>query len=179
MEPEQDTRQTKDELLERIRTGRADFDTVLLAVPPEVVDQPLLDGGWSVKDLVAHIAAYDQWTAAQITAANAGRAATDRELYGVEDVPDDPQGWDEDRQNAAIRDRYADVSYPDALAFAEQSFNQLLSVLTTTPEDVLTRPGAQAWTEGQAVIDLVPGETYRHYAEHLPALRTLAGFDVP
>jgi hypothetical protein len=166
---------TKDALLDRIRAGRNDFDTVLLAVPPEAVNEPLFAGGWSVKDLVAHIAAYEQWTAAQIMAAIEGRRATDQDLYGVEELPEDPEGWDLDRQNAAIRERYAELSYPDALAFAEASFNRLLSALTALPDDDVVRPGVQSWTEGQAVIDVVPGQTYRHYGQHLPPLKELAG----
>jgi uncharacterized protein (TIGR03083 family) len=172
---ETDDPQTKDALLDRIRAGRTDFDTVLLAVPPEAVNEPVFAGGWSVKDLVAHIAAYEQWTAAQIAAGAEGRRATDMELYGVEELPEDPEGWDLDRQNAAIQERYAALSYPDALAFAEESFNRLLSALTALPDDAVVRPGVQSWTEGQAVIDVVPRQTYQHYLQHLPPLRELAG----
>src|SRR5690349_7153292 len=85
---ETDEPQTKDALLARIRDGRSEFDTVLLAVPPEAVNEPVFAGGWSIKDLVTHIAAYEQWTAAQIMAAQEGRRATDEELYGVDDVPE-------------------------------------------------------------------------------------------
>jgi hypothetical protein len=100
-------------------------------------------------------------------------APLDAKLSGRQ--PEDPEGWELDRQNAAIRARYAELSYPDALAFAEASFNRLLRVLTAMPDDDVIRPGVQPWTEGQAVIDVVPGQTYRHYANHLPQLWDLAG----
>jgi DinB family protein len=177
MDVENNGPRTKADLLRRIRAGRAAFDAALAAIPPEIVERPVLDDGGSVKDLVAHVAAYEQWTAAQIAAANEGRQPTDLELYGVDDVPDDPEGWDLDRQNAAIRARHAGLSFPEALAFAERSFDRLLTALSTTPDDDLTRPGAQSWTGREAVIDLVPGQTYEHYADHLPPLRRLAGND--
>jgi hypothetical protein len=61
------------------------------------------------------------------------------------------------------------------LAFAEASFNRLLSVLTVLPDDDVVRPGVQPWTEGQAILAVVPPQTYRHYRQHLPPLRELAG----
>ena len=93
---------SKGELLERMRAGREEWDTLIAPIPDRARTEPALAGGWSVKDLIAHVAAYENWTAAQIRAANEGRAPTDRELYGVEEMPDDPEGWDLDRQNAAI-----------------------------------------------------------------------------
>ncbi len=84
---------SKAELLERMRAGREEWDALIAQIPDSARTEPALPGGWSVKDLIAHIAAYENWTAAQIRAANEGRAPTDRELYGVEEMPPDPEGW--------------------------------------------------------------------------------------
>jgi hypothetical protein len=62
----------------------------------------VLAGGWSAEDLIVQVAACEKWTAVQIRAATDDRASTDMELYGVEEMPPDPEGWDLDRQNAAI-----------------------------------------------------------------------------
>ena len=100
---------SKSELLERMRAGREEWDALIAQIPDSARTEPALAGGWSVKDLIAHVAAYENWTAAQIRAANEGRAPTDRELYGVEEMPPDPEGWDLDRQNAAIYARYKEM----------------------------------------------------------------------
>ena len=101
---------SKTELLERMRAGREEWDALIAQIPDNARTEPTLAGGWSVKDLIAHVAAYEKWTAAQIRAANEGRAPTNRELYGVEEMPDDPEGWDLDRQNAAIYAQYKETS---------------------------------------------------------------------
>ncbi len=101
--------ESKTELLERMRAGREEWDALIAQIPDSARTEPALAGGWSVKDLIAHVAAYENWTAAQIRAANEGRAPTNRELYGTEETPDYPEGWDLDRQNAMIYARYKDT----------------------------------------------------------------------
>src|SRR3954468_12320188 len=97
---EQTSAQSKTELLEHMREGREVWDGLIAQVPDSTLSEPALPGGWSVKDLMAHVAAYENWTAAQIRAASERREPTSRELFGVDDVPEDPQGWDLDRVNA-------------------------------------------------------------------------------
>ena len=82
------------ELLERMRAGRDEWDALIARIPETTLTAPVLTGGWSVKNLVAHVAAYEKWTASQIQAANEDRTPTDMELYGVEEMPPDPEGWE-------------------------------------------------------------------------------------
>ena len=44
-------------------------DALIAQIPDSVRTEPALAGGWSVKDLIAHVAAFENWTAAQIRAA--------------------------------------------------------------------------------------------------------------
>ncbi len=173
-----DGQATKAELLERIRASYAGWEAVAAAIPDEAMTRPVLPGGWSAKDLLAHVAAYEQWTAAQVRAATEGREPTPMELYGQDDVPDDPQGWDLDRQNAAIHAQYRDVPLPEVQAFAERAHRDLVAAIEGTPEEDVARPGAQAWTDGKSLLEIVPGQSWRHYEEHIENLRSLAGKDV-
>ena len=60
----------KTELLERMRAGREEWDALIAQIPDSARTEPALAGGWSAKDLIAHVAAHENWTAAQIRAAN-------------------------------------------------------------------------------------------------------------
>lgn len=171
---------TKAELLERIRTERAAWESLLSQIADAVMTQPVLADGWSVKDLIAHIAAYEQWTAGQVRAANEGRAPTNLELYGTE-TPSPAltgeDGWDLDRQNAAIHAQYRDTPLADVRAFAARAHQDLLDAITTTPDADLTTPGAQAWTGANILLASIAEQSYGHYGEHIALLRAVAGQD--
>ena len=169
--------ESKAELLERMRSGRGEWDALFAQVPEVVVTQPVLEGGWSVKDLMAHVATYEGWTAAQIRAANEGRQPTSMELYGFEDIPEDPEGWDPDRQSAAIRARYKDMPLDDVMSFAGQTFARLLAAVEAVSEDEIARKGAQAWAGNDSLLEILPGNCYGHYEQHRDDLRAIAGQD--
>lgn len=166
---------TKEELLHHLRAERLAFDNLVATVPEEVAIGPNLPDGSSVKDLLAHVAAYERWTAAQLRAANEGRAPTDMELYGRESLPPEAQNWDTDQINAAIRDQYRDLTYPEARKFAGAAFNELVEVIEATSEDDLIRSGAQSWVQETNLMAAIPGQSYAHYAMHLDELKTVAG----
>ena len=168
---------SKHELLERMREGREVWDGLIAQVPESAITEPALPGGWSVKDLMAHVAAYENWTAAQIRAASEGREPTNLELYGMEDVSEDPEGWDLDRLNATIYDRYVATPIIDVRRLAERAFAELVAAVQAVSDQDIAAPDAQAWTGGETLLQLVPGQSYAHYEHHLDDLRSIAGED--
>lgn len=137
----------KEELVHHLREERLAFDNLVATVPEEVATGPNLPDGSSVKDLLAHIAAYERWTATQMRAANEGRAPTDMELSGRESLPPEAQTWGTDQINAAIREQYDD----------------------------LLKSGAQGWVQESNLMAAIPGQSYGHYAMHTDELKTVAG----
>ena len=170
---------TKTELLERMRTGREEWDALIGQIPDSVHTEPALAGGWSVKDLIAHVAAYENWTAAQIRAANEGRVPTGRELYGVEEMPPDPEGWDLDRQNAAIYARYKEMPLADVMTFSSQAFADLITAVAAVSDEDFARSGAQTWTGDRTLLEIIPEQCYAHYEQHAGELRSISGEDTP
>jgi hypothetical protein len=176
---EQSTRpRSKTELLERMRAGREAWDALIAQIPDSARTEPALAGGWSVKDLIAHVAAFENWTAAQIRAANEGRAPTDSELYGVEEVTVDPDGWDLDRQNAAIYARYKEMPLPEVMTFSRQAFADLVAAVEAVSEEDVARTGAQSWTGDATLLEIIPGQCYAHYQQHADELRSISGDDI-
>ena len=169
----------KTELLERMRTGREEWDELVAQIPDSARTVPALASGWSVKDLIAHVAAIENWTAAQIRAANEDRAPTDMELYGVEEMPPDPEGWDLDRENAAIYARYKDMPLAEVMAFSGQAFSDLVAAVEGVSEEDFATPGAQSWANDATLLEIVPGQCYAHYEQHFDELRSISGNDGP
>jgi hypothetical protein len=171
--------ESKTELLERMRAGREEWDALIAQIPDSARTEPALAGGWSVKDLIAHVAAYENWTAAQIRAANEGRAPTDRELYGTDEMPDDPEGWDLDRQNAAIYAQYKETPLAEVMSFSRQAFANLVAAVEAVSDADLSRVGAQAWTGDTTLLEIIPGQCYAHYEQHTDELKSIADDDIP
>ena len=170
---------SKSELLERMRAGREEWDARIAQIPETTLTAPVLGSGWSVKDLIAHVAAYEKWTAAQIRAANEDRTPTDMELYGVEEMPPDAEGWDLDRQNAAIYAQYKDMPLTEVMAFSGAAFGDLVTAIETVSVEDMARPGAQSWAGDAALLEIVPGQCYAHYEQHIDQLKSISGDDIP
>ena len=170
---------SKRELLERMRAGREEWDALIAQIPETTLTRPVLTGGWSVKDLIAHVAAYEKWTAAQIRAANEDRAPSDMELYGVEERPSDPEGWDLDRQNAAIYAQYKNMPLSEVMAFSGAAFGDLVAAIEMVSDEDIARPGAQPWAGDAALLEIVPGQCYAHYEQHIDDLKSISGDDIP
>ncbi len=166
---------TKADLLHRLREARLSWDNLVATVPDEIATGPNLPDGSSVKDLLAHVAAYERWTAAQIRAANEGREPTAMELYGREELPGEADGWNTDQINDAIREQYRDLSLAEAREFAGTAFNDLVEALEAMPEEELLHPGGQSWVGEENLLAAIPGQSYEHYAMHIDELRTVAG----
>lgn len=166
---------SKEDLLHRMRERRLAWDNLISTVPEETATGPNLPDGSSVKDLIAHIAAYERWTAAQIRAANEGRSPTEMELYGREDLPAEAHGWNTDQINAAIREQHKDLSLAEAREFAGAAFNDLIGAIEAMPEEELLRPGAHDWVREGTLLAVIPGQSYAHYAMHEDDLRAVAG----
>jgi hypothetical protein len=183
---------SKNELLERMRAGREEWDALIAQIPDSARTEPALPGGWSVKDLIAHVAAYEHWTAAQIRAANEGRAPTDRELNGSDETPGDPEAWDIgeevvnqtepdiiDRQNARIYAQYKETPLAEVMTFSSQAFADLMAAVAAVADDDLATTGAQTWTGDATLLEIIPGQCYAHYAQHADELRSISGDEIP
>ncbi len=157
--------------LEKLRSARAAFDESLVAVGVARMTQPIDDSGWSVKDIVAHIAAYERWLVAQLRGALRGETPTTRELYGTDTPPDGAEPFDIDRLNAAMRDRDAALALDEVLRAAGRAFSDLLDVLSEAPADAFERPGLLDWAPDDALPRLIDLQVIDHYRQHEPAIR--------
>jgi uncharacterized protein (TIGR03083 family) len=153
---------TKDELLALIKHERARFDDLVATLDQGKLTEPTLDGGWSVTDVLPHLAAWERRIAAAIVAALEGR------------VPDWPEAGytmaDTDRLNARDFAANRGRALPDVLSDAERSYEDTLDAIERLSEEDLMSPERWPWTRGHALAEFVRANTDEHYAEHADAI---------
>lgn len=160
---------TRDEVLDRLRTARAAFDDKLAAIPAEAMDIPTPGGAHSPKEIVAHVAAYDELIVERLSAARRGETtAFDRDRVGWEAFNE--RIWAEAREKQTA----------DVFAHAEEVFWELLGEVAALSDDELATPSGAtatldpAWLGDRQVWELVAIDGYDHYPMHFSALEAAA-----
>jgi hypothetical protein len=154
----------KHELVTMLRIGHDQLRAALDALSDDELALPA-QGEWTRRDVVAHIEWWERHSAQVVAALLAGR-----EPY--------PTGepFDLDAQNARVFEESrgrtaADVRSGEAAAWAD-----LLGAIEAASQADLFEAARFAWTEGEPLVEMIHGDTDRHWAEHLPDLRS-AGRD--
>lgn len=155
-------RVTNEDLLERIRTDRARFDAIVSRVPQDRLVEPLLPGGWSIKDVLAHIA----WGDRQGIGVVKARALVGSELWELS----------EDERNETVVRESRSLSLDQVLEEYRASFRDYLVALSQLSDEDLNEPdrfaglseGIPGWQPWRVLYD--PG----HYDDHGQTIQTHA-----
>ena len=156
----------KTELLQTMRKERADWVATLESVGEARMLLTGVAGSWSVKDIVAHVTAYERWLVVWLKAAARGQLPPASAL-------EDP---DVDRRNAWIFAHTCDRSLQDVLAESERVFQQLEAQVARTAETDLVEAHRTAWfvvpywRESRPLWKCIAGDSYEHYHQHIPTI---------
>jgi hypothetical protein len=151
----------RDRLLAHIRAERAWWADLVEEIGEERMNEPGPMGEWTFKDLAAHLLGWRERTIARLEAAAGGREPP-------------PNPWpaeldDDDSINAWIHERNRDRSVRDVVDDTDRSYERLATAIASLPEDLVTRPDAFPWLEGDALADAEP---FSHiHDEHEPDIR--------
>ena len=148
---------TKAELLERIRTGRSQFEAALSKI---TVDQIILYDSWTVKDLLGHVGFWEQRAHFLLSTLQRG-----------ETPPGIPPGETLDDVNERVYHEHHDQPLEEVRRWEQAAYEDLLTLVEAAPDDDLFRPDRFAWTEGTPFVEWIAGNTYDHYEEHLESLQ--------
>ena len=157
---------TKEELLERIEGGWAELDGLQARMDGSGVAGPG-EGGWGLKDHLAHIAAWELSVIALLTGSDRSAA------LGI------PAGDDHDTDsvNAIIHQRLGGLTAAEVRALLRGTRALLRDALAPLTDEDLVKPYShyqpQAAGEGdnRPVIGWITGNTFDHVREHLDAMR--------
>ena len=147
------------ELLAHIRSGRAQFESALAQCSDDQLLAPNLHGGWSLKDLIAHIGFWEQHTAIRFSAL----------LRGV-NPPDQALTLDELNARVYAQNRYKPLA---EVRLEEQAAYEQLLLVENAVDDDLFNPQRFAGTQGKPLAEWIENNTYGHYEEHQADFKTL------
>jgi hypothetical protein len=167
MESDETQPQTAEELLARIADGWAPLNQRIAPLSPAQLMAPGPDGGWSVKDHLAHLAT---WEGMLITLLEGKPIHT---AFGISRAEYDALE-STDTLNAIIAAQNKDVSLNEVLRRRDETHAQLVALIAALPDEDMSKPitffqpDDPDGTDERPVLVKIIGDTYGHYAEHLP-----------
>lgn len=129
-----------------------------------------VSGKWSIKDILAHILAYEQYIADRMNEIVHGEAYTPCKTQTALDAFLDEFGYpdfgspllDDDMPNSWIVEKYENVSLEDVVAQENHAFVSIISSLESLPEKLISQHN---------LYERVASNTYQHYREHLADIK--------
>jgi len=163
-----DTPATMVQLRERIGSSYAALEHIIGQLSYEQLAASI-DGSWSAKDLLAHIAAWQQ----VMLQFHIGRKPFE-EVTRLSNVPYGPTPVDQINEAFYARDK--NLALADVLQAFRGGHQQLMATLGSMSEADLFKPYTPAGrgpdSTGQ-LIDWIIGDSYDHYDEHRATMQRL------
>lgn len=124
------------------------------------------EGGWSVKDNLAHLAEWERYLVL-----NHLRRVPPYEVFDIE--PEVYARLKEEDINAILFERNRDRSMEDIVAFLGETHALVMEELSSWKFEDLSQPRFEEDVEKRPVGLFVAGNTYLHYREHRKSIETL------
>ncbi len=153
----------KDELLRVMTTTHRDVALLVERIDDDRLLDPAMDD-WTGKDVLAHLAWWQDHSAQVIVALCAGR---------VPDDQTDPSRTTDEINESVFREHVNDLPEETRVAFS-QSFERLLAAVSGLTDEELFDPNRWPWLEGAPLSEMLQWDTSRHYDAHLGNLAPLA-----
>jgi hypothetical protein len=178
-----ETPKNKAELLEQMTAGRQEWEETLAQLSDKDLRQGGVEGAWSIKDMLAHICAYQQYMAAMMedakgdgqsaTAALDSYYQTNLTMYRREhpELPEQISEVRGDMVNEVFVAAYKYKTPAEVRDMEQKAYLKLLRWVEAYSEEDLAR----AFTSnGKNFLQVIPNQCYAHYALHLPKIRAFA-----
>jgi hypothetical protein len=149
------------------------YQEYITSLTPEQLDGPTDEKGWTVKDHISHVTAWE----AGITAVLQGRPRYE----GMGIAEEDLDLGDNDEINATIRDAFIDESAEDIVDEAQLKHEGFMMELEALPEEAVRRPLSKYITvknpehEKMPVGDWFWEDTGDHFKTHLTYIKHILG----
>jgi len=147
----------KTQFLDMMRTARAQWEALLAEIPAAWMTEPGVEGEWSVKDIIAHIA----WGERETLGVAQAHALVGSDLWQVS----------EDERNAAVFEQNRGRDLREVLGESRHVFQQYVEAVDALSEEELNDPRRfQGLPEGWRPWRILYDPT--HYEVHAQSIRT-------
>jgi uncharacterized protein (TIGR03083 family) len=163
---------TKQQLLKLIGQERERLERVVAQVPPQRLEEPTLEGGWSLKDTLAHLSWWERRTAHALRSGALSLPDTGPLALAASLTYDDT--W-VDRVNALVYQHYRQHPANEVLEEFRRAHEEMLAALSELHDEDLADDGELNRRIGGSVLQLIRGDTDEHYVEHREALERWLG----
>ena len=148
----------KQTLLGNMQAGRETQEQLLTTLPEPYMKQPNVVGGWSIKDVIAHITVWEAWASNLVNAAIQGRQTTSSGVFATP-IPPEVDALDIDGFNEWMVEQSRSKSLAELLAASRTAFENLVQTVEALSEDDLTNPERQfvglEWRENRPLWDII------------------------
>ena len=159
----------KTELLSRIKTSYSSLFGLVENLDSALLDKSLEGGGWSIKDILAHITSWED-----VLIRFHIQAQPFDQVVGLETA--DYWETSEDETNEHFYRRHRDWSGERVLSYLQATHGRLIEALEALPEERLADPTVHSGDNAQAMsplINYVIGNTYEHFEEHITMIQKI------
>jgi hypothetical protein len=154
----------KSEMLENIRQEHARMEALLSSLDQAQLVAPILDNGWSIKDHIAHLVAWEKLMLGWVESSTRGQEP----VRFTPEFVDTPENGEETMQrlNDRLYVQNRSRSPGDVLKDFRDTHTQVVEQLSLVSETDLFDPDRFPWRKGTPLIATIAGNTYEHYQEH-------------
>lgn len=162
---------TKKQFIDKLMRERDKFELTLNRVGyTRRMTLKGVTGKWSIKDILAHILAYELYIADRMNEILHGQEYTPCKTQSALDAFIEEFGYpdfgspllDDDAPNAWVVEKYKNVSLEDVVAQEIQAFSSIVTMLETMPQKLI---------DAHNLFDRIANNTFKHYREHLRDIR--------
>ena len=164
-------RMSKTRLIKRILRSRSELEALVKTLTPTEISGITSSDGWTVKDHLAHLAAWEAGTVAMLNKQPRFIA------MGLD--PAFVEASDEEEINQRIFELNRELTLDEILANFHQTHNQMMQTINELSEEELYhtysyfQPDDPGEDRGIPVIEWVKGNTYDHFDSHVEWIRKL------
>jgi hypothetical protein len=159
---------SKLQLLQAITASRNEWDGLIAKIPLRRLAEPVAPGGWSFKDIIAHVTEYDR----HLVLSLALRLQKPPKLW-LDDLS-------LDEFNARLHEQIADCDAEDILRDSQQVFQELIGEVKNHTEAYLFGTHrVDGVTYDVIPYQMLKSESYGHYRDHIPAIQAWIASNLP
>jgi hypothetical protein len=151
----------KSTLLDLIQSERARLESLLVELTEAQMTKPGVEADWSIKDILAHIAAWERLAMDRIQAAQTGGVLKYPLIAGDEFV---------DQFNAQNYEAHKHQSLSEIQAEFQNAHQEFIAQIESLPEERLSQRLNFDWSGKLTYQVMISANTHWHYPDHAAAI---------